>query len=97
MAASSSNPSFSDPQVMFLVAKKKFPRAVDRNGIRRKLREAWRLNAAQQLAESSDALRSAVFLVQYVAGVPLTFVEIQSVLCDTLQRLPRKAAHNDSE
>jgi ribonuclease P protein component len=95
--ASSGQPAYSVPRVMFLVAKKNFPRAVDRNCIRRRMREAWRLNAGEQLLATADGVQSAMFSVHYVAGVPISFVKIQSVLCEVLQRLPRKAGHNMAE
>jgi ribonuclease P protein component len=83
-------------QVMFLVAKKKFPRAVDRNSIRRKLREAWRQHAQDCLPGTSDFVYPPVFLVHYVAAVTLSYADIREALCDALGRLPRQEVPTSS-
>jgi ribonuclease P protein component len=87
-------PNQSPPQVMMMVAKKKFPRAVDRNSIRRKLREAWRQHAGECLLGTFDFIHLPVFLVHYVATDSLSYVEIRKALCDALQKLPRQELQN---
>ncbi len=87
-------PNQLPPQVMMMVAKKKFPRAVDRNSIRRKLREAWRQHAGECLLGTSDFVHLPVFLVHYVATDSLSYVEIRTALCDALQKLPRQELQN---
>jgi len=89
--------SISPAKVMILVAKKKFPRAVDRNAIRRKLREAWRLYASESMRGSADFVHPAMFLLHYVGQAEAPFAEIRSVLSDALHKLPRNTEQNLSE
>lgn len=90
-------PSPLPSQVMILVAKKKFPRAVDRNSIRRKVREAWRLHAADCLMDTAFFVQPAVFLLHYVATVPLSYEEIRTALCQALHKLPRQSEQTQVE
>ncbi len=77
------NPDQSMPhQVLFSVSKRNFKRAVDRNLIKRRLREAFRLN--KSLISECPKLQ-IVYI--YTANELLPFEEIQSKLILTLKRL----------
>ena len=68
-------------QVLFSVSKKNFKKAVDRNLIRRRVRESYRLN--KNLLPDSPLL---VIAYIYTAKEILTFAQIQERLVKTLKR-----------
>ena len=68
-------------QVLFSVSKKNFKKAVDRNLIKRRIRESYRLN--KNLLPNSAPLLIAYI---YTAKEILTFAQIQERLVKTLNR-----------
>ena len=71
----------SNHQVLFTISKKNFKKAVDRNQIRRRVRESYRLN--KNLLPDSPLLLIAYI---YTAKEILTFAQIQERLVKTLKR-----------
>ena len=69
-------------QVLFSVSKKKIKKATERNYIKRRLREAYRLNKA--LFPSEGVLLGVIF----VGGSKLSFGELEPKMRQVLQRLP---------
>ncbi|WP_026955424.1 ribonuclease P protein component [Algoriphagus vanfongensis] len=63
----------SSPQVLFSVSKKKVKRAVGRNRLKRRIREAYRLN--KHLLQNPD--RSLYLGLIYVSSDDLSFAEIE--------------------
>jgi len=77
-------------QVMFVVPKRKFKKAVSRNSIRRKMREAYRLNKQILTCwclENNIELKLALL---YVASDALTFEQIQASVVKIMQQLTEK-------
>lgn len=75
------DPSYPLHQVLISVTKKNFKRAVDRNLLRRRIRESYRLN--KNLLPPSPKLLIAYI---YSAKEILTFAQIQERLIKTINR-----------
>lgn len=83
------NPNESDPMIqsMFIVPKKKFKRAVERNLLRRRIKESYRLNKhilKNWCLENSKTL-SIAFI--YIASEPNDFQKIEEALVKLLINL----------
>lgn len=76
----------SFPQVLFTVPKKNFKKAVDRNLIRRRIREAYRLNKQIILSDQDKNVSLSIAFI-YVAKNILPYNEIETKLKKTLLRL----------
>jgi len=73
-------------QVLITVSSKKFKKAVDRNKLKRRIREAYRLNK-HTLTDSFAAGRHLLIGYIYVGNEILDFDSIESKLKKTLDRL----------
>lgn len=71
-------------QVLITVPKKTFRKAVDRNKLKRRIREAWRLN--KYILEDSRKEKYLIAYI-YIAREVLPFKEIEAKLKDSLLRL----------
>lgn len=85
-AGSQSHPA----QITFSVAKKRFKRAVDRNLLKRRLREIYRLNKANFYTELNNSNKQVVFLVSYSAKEIMTTEQITLKLVPALDRLVKE-------
>ena len=70
------------------VAKKKFPHAVDRNRIRRQVREAFRIQ--QGLLTGIE--RPVVLMVLYTAAETLPFGDIEGAMTRLLKKMYKQVA-----
>jgi len=73
-------------QVLVSVSRKRFPRAVDRNRIKRLLREAYRCNK-KLLYERSEIDRPLIIAYIYTGKVIVTYQLIEDKLKSSLLRL----------
>lgn len=74
------------PQILISVSKRHFKRAVDRNQIKRRIREAYRLNK-ELLVASGEAPASIAFV--YVAKEILSYADIEKKVKVVLRKLSK--------
>ena len=81
-------------RVMISVPKKLYPKAVDRNRIRRQIKEAYRLNKLQ----SQDGARLNINIAYiYLAKEPLDFKTIENKLIQCNSRLLRQGKESSKK
>jgi len=80
-------------QVLFSVSKKKIKKANQRNLVRRRIKEAYRLNKSLLTLDSKDI---SVGLI-YVASDLMEFSDLQSKIIPILKKLSTVIAQNDSK
>ena len=87
---SSPDYSVSGVKAGFSVPKKKFKRAVDRNMIKRKIREAYRLNKSEfiEICKSKNISVSLFFI--YTSDKIVDYQKIQEVLISQLNNISKK-------
>lgn len=72
------------------VPKRKFKRAVDRNRIRRMVREAYRLNKHHLYRALQNEQQQIAFMLLYVAGEELPFSQIERAMYHLIRRFAKK-------
>ena len=78
--------SIASTQVLFSVSKRNFKKAVDRNIIKRRMREAYRLNKGSAVLLSKKLALAYI----YTAKKILPFKEIEAKLKDSILRLEKE-------
>ena len=80
-------------QIVFSVSKKRFKRAVDRNVIKRRMREAYRLNKQQQLYDALLATdKRIVFSIGYIGKEIAPYELIEKKMLKLLTQLNAELA-----
>lgn len=72
------------------VPKRKFPKAVHRNRIRRQVREAWRLNKHRLYSQWPEHAPPYAFMMLYAAKEPLPYAEIERAVQIAIKRFRKK-------
>jgi len=76
------------PQVLFSVSKKQFKKAVDRNLIRRRCKESYRLNKESFVTLPTESRPSYIAFL-YLAKEITTYDVIETAMKQTLKRLEK--------
>jgi len=79
----------SPVQILISVPKRNFKRAVDRNLIKRRIREAWRLNNSGFYGYLTKNNKTCVLSLVYLSKEIETYKEIEGKILLILQRLYR--------
>jgi len=86
-------PTQKTNQILFSVSKKYFKKAVDRNLIRRRMREAYRLNKSILKENQKDSSSISMALI-YISKFKLPFDEIEFKLKQVFVRLNKTDNQN---
>ncbi|MEL6719666.1 MAG: ribonuclease P protein component [Bacteroidota bacterium] len=78
-------------QITFSVPKKKFKKAVDRNRIKRQMREVWRLNKHQLLEQYPE--KSYAFMMIYTAKEAFPYLELEKSMKKIIQKFIKVSAN----
>lgn len=84
-----SNADCNHHQLLVSVSKKKFKKAVDRNKIKRRIKEAYRLNKVEFLSQGGEK-RYFLIAYIYIAKEIHDYRFIESKLIESLERLNSK-------
>ncbi|MCR9286629.1 ribonuclease P protein component [Saprospiraceae bacterium] len=82
-------------QFTLSVPKRAFSKAVDRNRIRRMIRETWRLNKHRLYEKLEDENRHFAFMVLYTAKEPFEYDKIEEAMKRMIKRFIKKELGRD--
>ncbi len=88
--------STSPAQVLINVSQHKFKRAVDRNKIKRQLREAYRKNKDPLYQFLTENHKQSAFAIFYISKEFTPFKDIESKIILILQRLQKEIKNNNN-
>lgn len=90
------SPTFN-AQVAFVASRKNFKHAVDRNRIKRMMREAYRLNASLLLDPFKERSIKVSFMIIYQADTETPFNELELRMKQLLMRMTEKLGKEQPE
>jgi len=85
--ADSTEPLPSPVQIAFSVPKKRFKHAVDRNLLKRRMREAWRQNKQGLYGRLKDENRQFTCMVIYIGKEEKNYHQIQKAVQQAIEKL----------
>ena len=95
--ATAQTPTPSPIQVGVTVSPRKFPRAVQRNRIKRLLREAYRLNKKNLMPFFEGKQKGLVMMLLYISNREVTYQEIEEKIIASFQRLNQEHEHPEQD
>ena len=81
-------------KITISVPKKNFKKAVDRNKIKRQIREAYRLSKHKVLSSIENAEKKYAAIIIYTGKQPLSLTELEAKIIVTLQRFAKATCKN---
>lgn len=84
-------------QVMFSVSKKRFKRAVHRNLLKRRCKEAYRLNREEFSNYLTEADQQIAFAMVYISGDQLSYKVIEKGIKKALVKLKESLSKNEDK
>jgi ribonuclease P protein component len=84
-------------QVMMSVGKRRFKKAVDRNRIKRLMREAWRMNKSSFFDPITKQNKQMSIILLYVGNKMLTFEESESKIKELALRFEKEIEPTDPQ
>lgn len=80
-------------QVMFSISKKRFKRAVHRNLLKRRCREAYRLNRKEFMEVQRQSDQQIAFAMVYISSEQLSYSKICKGMIKSLSKLNQQLQH----
>lgn len=84
-------------QVMFSVSKRKFKRAVDRNLLKRRCKEAYRLNRFEFAEFLASTHQQIAFAMVYISSDKMPYSNIEKGMKKALKKLQEKLSINGED
>ncbi len=83
-------------QILFTVSKRKFKRAVHRNLLKRRSKEAYRLNRIKLTHFLEEHPQQIAIAMVYIASEPLNYSKIEKGMIKAIQKLTRELSTKTS-
>lgn len=79
--------SINPAQVLFIVSKRRFKKANKRNLLKRRMREAYRLNKSELYNCLNNCSLKLIISINYVSNDVLSYTEIEEQMIKTIKKL----------